>query len=521
MNKLKSTKAITLIALVITIILLLILAGISIQAITNTGLFGKARQAAQESKYASAAEKVALAVNASYDSIGKMNDNYLKENVNKIEGLSKKIDTITYDLKIVVDGFEFTISEYGKITGEKKEVATLPDNTPKTDAGTNVKVPDGWNSQNVRYTKTTDGTEVTTLETVATVYAVSDGQNNTVPVPNGFYYVGGNKNSGVVISDDERDKNKFVGKADVPAGAVYNSDGTVKTENLSSEEQAQTLFGNQFVWIPCTVEEYKKCNVWNGITQNGNTLQNANWENKTNTAEKVQIEKYGGFYIGRYEAGTSNLTSSKIDFSKGCSTSDWTNTNFRAEFITSGNITSKAGEIPYYHADYETALKMTEALYKRDNTRNKYVTSGLVTGTMWDVTLNYFKSQDSTLDLTSTKWENYNNTILTKCKGKYISVDSNNGTTTDIAQNTDGSRHYGIMTTASSEDTKKYNIYDMAGNLWEWTQETAYPDTTESYMRRGGSFNNDYSNYSICFRAFDYTIRTVTYNGFRPVLYIK
>ena len=106
MSKLKSTKAITLIALVITIILLLILAGISIKAITNTGLFGKARQAVQESKYASAAEKVALAVNASYDSTGKMNDNYLKENVNKIEGLSKKIDTVTYDLKIVVDGFE-------------------------------------------------------------------------------------------------------------------------------------------------------------------------------------------------------------------------------------------------------------------------------------------------------------------------------------------------------------------------------------------------------------------------------
>ena len=104
----EKNKGITLIALVITIIILLLLAGISIQAITNTGLFGKARQAAQESKYASAAEKVALAVNASYDSTGKMNNNYLKENVNKIDGLNKKVDTVTYDLKIVVDGFEFT-----------------------------------------------------------------------------------------------------------------------------------------------------------------------------------------------------------------------------------------------------------------------------------------------------------------------------------------------------------------------------------------------------------------------------
>ena len=82
-----------------------------------------------------------------------MNDDYLKENVNKIESLNKKVDTVTYDLKIVVDGFEFTISKYGKITGDKKEVATLPDNTKDTDtdAGTNVKVPDSWNSQNVKY----------------------------------------------------------------------------------------------------------------------------------------------------------------------------------------------------------------------------------------------------------------------------------------------------------------------------------------------------------------------------------
>ena len=496
----KNTNGITLVALVVIIIILLILAGISIQAITNTGLFGKARQAAQESKYASAAEKVALAVNASYDSTGKINDEYLKENVNKIGGLNKKIDTVTYDLKIVVYGFEFTISEYGKITGEKKEVATLPDNTPKTDAGTNVKVPDSWNSQNVKYIKTTDGTEVTTLETVATVYAVSDGQNNTVPVPNGFYYVGGNKKSGVVISDDERDKNKFAGKADVPAGAIYNSDGTVKTENLSSEEQAQTLFGNQFVWIPCTVEEYKKCNVWNGTTQTGTTLQNGNWETKTNIVEKIQIKKYGGFYIGRYEAGTSNLTSSKIDFSKGYLTSDWTNTNFRAEYITSGKITTKAGEIPYYHADYETAQTMTQAMYD-----NNYVQSGLITGTMWDVVLNYLKSQDSTLNLVSTPWGNYNNTILTNCKGRYITVNSSNGSTSDITSNSDETRHYGVMTTASSEDTKKNNIYDMAGNLWEWTEELAVDMSNSYYTMRSGGFNYSYTSssygYPVCYRA--------------------
>lgn len=47
---LKNSKGITLIALVITIVILLILAGISISALTQTGLFGRAKQAEQVSK---------------------------------------------------------------------------------------------------------------------------------------------------------------------------------------------------------------------------------------------------------------------------------------------------------------------------------------------------------------------------------------------------------------------------------------------------------------------------------------
>lgn len=305
---------------------------------------------------------------------------------------------------------------------------------------------------------------------MATVYAVSDGQNNTVPVPNGFFYVGGNKNSGVVISDDERDKNKFAGQADVPAGAVYNSDGTVKTTNLSSEEQTQTLFGNQFVWIPCTADNYKKTSFG---------MQNAAWEKNTDVSEIKDIQKYGGFYIGRYEAGTSKLTSSKIDFSKGYSASSWQNDDFKSDFVT-GNITCKAGEIPYYHADYITAITKTKEMYS-----NNYVQSGLLTGTMWDVTLNYLKSQDDTLDLTNSAWGNYINTTLTNCKGRYIAVSSSNGATSDIVPNSDGARHYGVMTTAASEDTKKCNVYDMAGNLWEWTEEIAYDLSNSNYMLRG------------------------------------
>ena len=56
-------KGITLVALVITIIILLILAGISISALTNTGIFGKAKDAQTKSALAEAKEKMTLLLN--------------------------------------------------------------------------------------------------------------------------------------------------------------------------------------------------------------------------------------------------------------------------------------------------------------------------------------------------------------------------------------------------------------------------------------------------------------------------
>ena len=147
---------------------------------------------------------------------------------------------------------------------------------------------------------------------------------------------------------------------------AYNADGTVNKENSE-------LKGNQFVWIPVTESEYVKKD-WG--------YSNATWETQTNTAELPQIQKYGGFYIGRYEAGTSEITlSTGVDFAAQNTASDWQNSNFsiRDEInqTSTGKITSKAGEIPYYHTDYYTAVKLSNNMYK-----TKYVQSGLVTGTM-------------------------------------------------------------------------------------------------------------------------------------------
>ena len=445
MKKIKQEKGITLVALVITIIVLLILAGVGIGLIGGEdGLLSKAKQSAEE---------------------------YNKAAIEEADILTQLQEQLT---------------NYNN---------GLPENTETTEAGTEVKIPEEW------YPSTS-------------VTAVATGNGETVPVPIGFYYVGGKINTGVVISDNEADKNKYVNaeNGDIPAGVAYNADGTVNKENSE-------LKGNQFVWIPVTESEYVKKD-WG--------YADTTWETQTNTAELPQIQKYGGFYIGRYEAGTSEITlSTGVDFAaqNTATTSGWANDNFSIRdglgHVATGKITSKAGEIPYYHTDYYTAVKLSNNMYK-----TKYVQSGLVTGTMWDAMMKFIADGNDAIVTTESTWGNYNNTSsyvkYTAGQGRYATVDSNTGAMTSPFKVSDGNYYYGIKTTGISEDIKKKNLYDVAGNLGEWTQEVAYPNNMlESYMIRGSGYGTSYFNYPVCYRDYATANGTGTDVGFRPALYIK
>ena len=87
----KNSKGITLVALVITIIILLILAGISISALTNTGIFQKAKDAKQKS------EDAALDQNTKLDEYENELDKYLpKQNENSLAKAVKVGDYVAY-----------------------------------------------------------------------------------------------------------------------------------------------------------------------------------------------------------------------------------------------------------------------------------------------------------------------------------------------------------------------------------------------------------------------------------------
>ena len=129
-------KGITLIALVITIVVLLIFAAVSIATLTGeNGILSRADDARENTAKETAREKVAVEVLGSYGNDGKLDYGLLEDNLNNIKGIQGVPSPITDDsfpIKVIVDGYEVTIEDNGNVTvGDKND--NPPSTTGKTD----------------------------------------------------------------------------------------------------------------------------------------------------------------------------------------------------------------------------------------------------------------------------------------------------------------------------------------------------------------------------------------------------
>lgn len=136
-TKKRTTSGITLIALVITIIVLLVLASVTIATlIGENGIVTNAILAKRETEKATAKEKVQLATLGSYDINGDFNYNELRDNLNKIEGIlgvPELINDDSFPLVVMVDGYAVQIES-------ERAITTIDISIPNEE----VEAPEGW-----------------------------------------------------------------------------------------------------------------------------------------------------------------------------------------------------------------------------------------------------------------------------------------------------------------------------------------------------------------------------------------
>ena len=257
-------KGITLVALVITIIILLILAGISISALTNTGIFGKAKEAKQKSADAE------LDQNTKLDSYEEEISNYLppdvKQAIKKGKPLSTDKNTEIEDEK----GNKIVIPAGFKVTGDATTVdkgIVIEDATSGATAGSQfVWVPvgkitkaDGTKTEIKlnRYTFASDGTPTEKNEEVIEPYyqelATSD-KGNTVAKNITNFKNSVKENGGYYIGRYEARKNTTSGKlTEVNSDSVWNNitqpGAATQARNMYDEQQPFTSdLMNSYAW---------------------------------------------------------------------------------------------------------------------------------------------------------------------------------------------------------------------------------------------------------------------------------
>ena len=384
-NKCLENRGITLVALIITIIVLLILAGVSLSFVFNGGILDKTQQAVNEYQNASEKEKDLL----------EQIDKYIENKLPKIPEVDEN--------------------------GLAKENTTI---VAKDDPNIQIVIPQGF-----------------------APVILQTGRTDSMPGENG-----------TVKEIMPKEKWYNITKEDINKGIVVVDYTITYTGDVPDF--------NEYVWIPI-VDNGKFARVaWNGLYHDYDSYINGThplaeestlnkyWEDKeseyTNMASSVSLNK--GFYISRYEASQKDSTTAQ----------------------------SKRSQIPW------TNITNLDAITASSN-MNSNINSHLIYGIEWDSMLQWILDNGSTIS-SSTKGETKSiteNDIHTDSSswGNYLT------SVGDAAINSAGNS---AKVSGTSEYWKVNNIYDLAGNVHEWTNEKYSKLTNEQYttysVYRGGYY---------------------------------
>ena len=296
-----------------------------------------------------------------------------------------------------------------------------------------------------------------------------------VPIPEGYYYVGGTKAKGMVISDNVADKELDKGKENVRRDLAGNQWVWVPVETPSSlyttidagvalsgstgvktTKYTNTIISGQTRGLPGSTNyrEYREPDIVTTY-DNDTNAKTAGFSSLTNMAENMKsdyeemiasLEKYKGFYIGRYELTANGEKTGATQ------TDDWYTLYKNCTTLASG-----------------TKVK-----------------TRMIWGLQWDATCNWLAG--SGFDITdSTSWGNYKDNTATG--------------------------HGSKQNTGYSESWKANNIYDFAGNCDELTQE-AYG--TNGRATGGGYYFSSGSDRPASFRSCNAPFSPYGFSSSRP-----
>ena len=415
-----------------------ILVGVTVTVAINGGLFEKSKEAAKGTEIGREKEELTSAIATAYNvETGKVDKTKLKDALGTGWSLAEG-DTAPYTVTSP-KGNKFTVSTDGTIeyTGKGGDTPTPPsgDDVPSTYTETIANLPETVEVIKYKDLETVANSDIKTAVDTGKIKAVLKEGEYIAPIPTGFEV------------------------------------STVSGENTISGGLVIKEGANEYVFIPCTEENYTEEDLGPLTGTGGDSYDSQeqlnnyyNYANDFNYAQdktdiETSINKYKGFYVGRYETTINNGT---IGSQKG------------ATVLTED---TKLPNDKYYR--WYGLYKAQKDLYGNNS--------------------NVFSSM-----ITSKEW----NTIMTFTGyGGAKRATSTYTTKPDLS----GSAYKGRTDTY---DLTK-NIYDLAGNVLECTL-TAY--SANGRVGRGGNYNDggsasDTSN--------SYPFNNLSSNGSRLALYIN
>ena len=292
---------------------------------------------------------------------------------------------------------------------------------------------------------------------------VEDANGNKIPVPNGFSPITtndqGTKETGFVIKNDT-DGNEYVW-VPVDDTTTYSYNRYAFTRDNWEYAQTKGEYDG-------TTNSYK-------IIMGSYDYTGAMPSIDVTRTELNSVNAYKGFYIGRYEIGVIGILdkSDMID--------NYTAPNETWTGYSNGTAVVQEGKQVWNYITRDKAREVAESMYSD----NDAIISRLCSSYAWDTALKFIETQNSTYPTNSV--------------GGYY--DQSEPSTTGY------------------DTVHPCNIYDMGGNVYEWTTEVSSYTRTPCTLRGGGYY--DYaSNYPAAYRCNISATYANAYFGFRSTLYL-